>query len=578
MIPLKKWCGPPAADPDRVTAMAHVLDLPRAVAAVLLRRGIDETVAPAFLDPRLANLSDPFLLPDMVAAVDRLWQAIDGGERITVFGDYDADGITAAALAGRVLKALGAVVEIHLPHRSDEGYGLSLTSLRRCLRDTRPDLLLTVDCGSCSATAVEETLRTGVGTIVTDHHILMDLPAPKALAVVNPQRTDWPSSPEVTVLAGVGVAFKLCHALVKQGRQRGRVAAAAIDLRDYLELVALGTVADVVPLVGENRILVAAGLKQINRRPSPALRALMAAAGTRPPITSHHIAFALAPRLNAAGRLGDARTALDLLMSDDATTAARLSGMLDKANQERRALVEKLMAAAEFQIAALRRTTDPFGIVIGDNDWHIGVIGIVASRIAQRYNRPTVVVSFDGNGHGRGSARSIDAFHLLDGLKSCADILLTFGGHELAAGLSIHANAFDTFRHRFNQAGATMMEGRDLRPVITIDEWLMPSEINAELIAALDRLGPFGEGNPQPVLALRNIRLRGRPRLIGNGDHLKMTLECGATPLDAVGFNLGRRDVPVTALDVAFRPVLNEFRGITSLQLQLQDFRATTAE
>ncbi len=574
MMPLKKWSDPPTADPERVAAMAHALDVPRAVAAVLLCRGIDETAAAAFLDPRLANLSDPFRLPDMQTAVDHLWQAIDAGERITVFGDYDADGITAAALAGRVLTALGGIVAIHLPHRGEEGYGLSLPSLRRCLRDTRPDLLLTVDCGSCSAAAVQAARRTGVATVVTDHHIMIESPAPDALAVVNPQRSDWAGSPDATVLAGVGIAFKLCHALVKQGRQHGRVPALEIDLRDYLELVALGTVADVVPLTGENRILVAAGIEQINRRPGLAVSALMTVAGTRNPVTSHQIAFALAPRLNAAGRLGDARTALNLLMADDWATAIRLAGDLDKINQQRRGLVETLMTAAETRITALRQTSEPFGIVIGDSDWHLGVVGIVASRIVQRYNRPTVVVSFDKDGHGRGSARSIDAFHLLDGLKSCADSLLTFGGHALAAGLSVHADAFDTFRHRFNQAGAALLAGRDLRPQLTIDEWLTPCEINPELIAALNRLAPFGEGNPQPVLGLRTLRLRGRPRPIGDGKHLKMMLECGATAVDTVGFNLGGRKVPATTLDIAFRPVLNEFRGVTSLQLHLQDFRA----
>lgn len=578
MMPSKIWSSQPFPDPDRVTAMAHALTMPRAVAAVLLRRGIDETSAPAFLAPRLISLSDPFRLPAMQAAVDRLWHAIDGGERITVFGDYDADGITAAALAGRVIQALGGIVEIHLPHRADEGYGLSLSSLQRCLRDTRPDVLLTVDCGSCSADAVHEARRRGVDTIVTDHHLMMGPPAPAALAVVNPQRTDTVSPPELTVLAGVGVAFKLCHGLVKQGRRHGRTRALTLDLRDYLELVALGTVADVVPLTGENRILVATGLERINRRPGIALSALMLAAGTRNPITCHQIAFALAPRLNAAGRLGDARAALDLLMADDWATAMRLAGELDKANQERRGLVESLMTEAETRIAALRKTSDPFGIVIGDRDWHLGVIGIVASRIVERYQRPTIVVSFDESGHGRGSARSIDAFHLLEGLTSCADSLLTFGGHALAAGLSVHADAFDTFRHRFDQVGASILAGRDLRPSLTIDAWLTPRDIEPELIAALNCLAPFGEGNPPPVLGLRDMRLRGRPRIIGNGKHLKMSIECDATPIDAVGFNLGDRKVPVANLDIAFRPVFNEFRGQTHLQFHLQDFRAAGVE
>ncbi len=570
---MKQWRSQPQPDGGRIDDMVRELQVPRTVASILLQRGLDEKTAALFLDPRLSRLEDPFLLPDMPAAVDRLWRALTNGERITVFGDYDADGITAAALAGRVLTELGGIVEIHLPHRAEEGYGLSQASLQRCLRDTRPDLLLTVDCGSCSAAAVAEARCAGVETILTDHHHLLAAPAPAALAVVNPQRTDCPTPPSMAGLAGVGVAFKLCHALLKRGRQRGVPAAFALDLRHWLELVALGTVADVAPLVGENRILVAAGLKQMNRRPGRGIQALVSAAGIRKPLSAHELAFALGPRLNAAGRLGDARTALDLLLSDDPAAATHLATKLDAANRDRRALVDTIMTSAGKQIEELRQHNDPFGIVIGDKTWHVGVIGIVASRITEKYHRPTVVVSFDENGHGRGSARSIDDFNLLEGLQSCADSLLTFGGHALAAGLSVHADAFETFRQQFNQAGAAVLEGRDLRPVLSIDGWLTAADITDELLSALQQLAPFGEGNPQPVLAVRGVRPRGRPRMIGNGNHLKMMLDCGATPLDAVGFNLGRRQVPDDALDVAFRLVENHFRGRRSLQLHLQDFR-----
>ncbi len=570
---MKQWRSQAEPAAGRIDEMARELRVPRIVASILLQRGLNEQTAAAFLDPRLSGLHDPFLLPDMPVAVDRLWRAVKDGERITVFGDYDADGITAAALAGRVLTALGGIVEIHLPHRAGEGYGLSAASLQRCLRDTRPDLVVTVDCGSCSAAAVEEARRAGVDTIITDHHLLLEPPAPAALAVVNPRRTDCPSPPSATALAGVGVAFKLCHAMVKQGRDRAMAAAFAMDLRDHLEWVALGTIADVAPLLGENRILTAAGLKQMNRSPGRAMQALMAAAGIRQPISAHDVAFALGPRLNAAGRLGDARAALDLLLSDDAASASRLAAALDRANRDRRSLVETIMTAAGKQIEELHRRNDPFGIVIGDRAWHVGVIGIVASRIAAQYHRPTVVVSFDENGHGRGSARSIDDFNLIEGLQSCADSLLTFGGHALAAGLSVQAGAFETFRQRFNQAGAEALDGRDLRPVLTVDGWLTPAEIHDELWIALQRLAPFGEGNPQPVLAFRGVRPRGQPRTVGNGNHLKMMLDCGVTPLDAVGFNLGRRQIPATALDVAFRLVENRFRGRAALELHLQDFR-----
>ncbi len=566
------WRSEPAADSDRIAGMARALAVPHAAAVALWRRGLDATTAPAFLDPRLTDLGDPFALPDMAPAVERIGRALAGGERVTIFGDYDADGITAAAVAGRTLRALGAAVKIHLPHRADEGYGLSSESLRRCLEETRPQLIVTVDCGSCSADAVREATRAGVDVIVSDHHEMLGPPAP-ALAVVNPRRTDRGDLPAAVIdLAGVGVAFKLCHALVKDGRARGLPAAAALDLRDTLEWVALGTVADVVPLMGENRILVAAGLKRINQAPGIAVRALMAAANIRMPLESRQIAFGLGPRLNAVGRLGAAQAALDLLLTDDAAEATRLAAVLERANGERRDLVDATLAAAETQLAGLYRDGQPFGIVLGGRDWPVGVIGIVAARIAQRYQRPAIVVSFDAHGQGRGSARSIAGFHLLDGLQSCAEVLSSFGGHAAAAGLSVDADGFDAFRQRFDAVAAAALRGRDLRPVLAVEDWLTPADLNASLWMALNRMAPFGEGNPRPVWAMRAVRLLGRPRVVGKG-HLKMTLTGNGTPIDAVGFNMAGREPPETPMDVAFHLVNNEFRGQASLQLHLQDFR-----
>jgi len=536
----------------------------------------DPGAALKFLEPKLKDVSDPFLIPRMDTAVQRIWQAIAAGENITVFGDYDVDGIVSTVLLVKILLRLGARSVIPcLPDRLEEGYGFSVTAIERSLRPVKPSLIITVDCGVTAIESAEYVKKSGIDLIITDHHEPKgDLPS--ALAVINPKLG---KSDAMKKLAGVGVAFKLCHALLKQGKKE-KNPGADFDLKEYLDLVAAGTVADVVPLTDENRIFVRHGLTRMNRAGQSVWQKLKEAAGLSGKLDAYHLAYCIAPRLNAAGRLESAETALELFMTDDENRAGLIAEKLDKTNRERQAIEKQIIKEAMAEIDGYFKPEIHYGIVAGRRSWHVGVIGIVASRLAARYNRPVVVIGFDEHGKGRGSGRSVAGYNILNGLNECREALNGFGGHELAAGLDIDDNKTEEFRDLFNKAAERQLKGKNLAPVITLNAWIQLDEITKETFDALEKLAPFGQDNPRPVFAARGVRITAPPRVMA-GKHLRFNVSDGKAIVAAVAFNHAKsvtgREIPEGELDLAFNIRKNSFNGSENLELNILDYRKTSA-
>ncbi|MBN1557193.1 MAG: single-stranded-DNA-specific exonuclease RecJ, partial [Lentisphaerae bacterium] len=481
-------------------------------------------------------------------------------------------GVTATALLVSVLRRLGGRTTWFLPNRFEDGYGLGAAPLERCCAEQAPDLVVTVDCGTCACEAVAAARRRGVEVVVTDHHEATGEPAPAA-AVVNPRLGD---DPRAGVLAGVGVAFKLCHALVKRGLDTGAPDAGHLDLRDFLDLVALGTVADVVPLTGENRVLVRAGLECLSRMASPGLRALCAVGRVQPPIRAAHVGFVLGPRLNAVGRLSEAGRGLELLLTDDAARAEALALELDAANTERRRIEAETVNAAMARVEPHFDPERDMGLAVGGDGWHVGTVGLAASRLVSRFYRPCAVVSFDGTEEGRGSCRSIAEVDVVAALEACGDTLIRFGGHRMAAGFRLRRDRFDAFRERFNAACGALLGHRPVRPRVRFDGWVGLGELDAALLGAVERMRPFGAGNPEPVWGVRGVHVIGKPRRVGK-NHLKLRFGSGSSALDAIGFGLAERAVPDGPLDVLGRLRADTYRGAGRVQLQVTDFRACRA-
>jgi single-stranded-DNA-specific exonuclease len=544
--------------------------LPRPIAAVLARRGLaDLPAVERYLSPRMSDLSDPLELSAMPAAAERIWRAIERGERIVVHGDYDVDGVSSTALLVRVLRALGADAGWVIPDRVDDGYGLSPETVARCVDQTGAELIVTVDCGTSSVDAVREASRRGVDVIVTDHHEPGDRVA-EAAAVVNPKLG---APREAAHLAGVGVAFMLCFALIKQGREAGRAAAESVDLRRYMDFAALGTVADVVSLVGDNRILARHGLAVMESTHWEGIRALMAEGRIAPPLKPYHIGFVLGPRLNAAGRVQSAELAARLLLTDDAGEACRLASDLERLNVERQSLEKQILQVARAQIEARGDPAESRALVVAGEGWAQGVVGIVASRLAAAYGRPAIVISLDG-GHGRGSCRSVEGYDLLGGLTACADHLLEYGGHRMAAGLEVEEGRIDAFRAALERHVEETMPPELMRRTVRLDGWIDLSDLEEPFLEALSLLQPTGEGNPEPVWGVRGVRVVGAPRVL-KGRHLKLRVAQGSAERDAIGFGLGEAPVPEGEIDLAFRAEWNEFRGRRSLQMNLVGLRPT---
>jgi single-stranded-DNA-specific exonuclease len=532
------------------------------VARLLLRKGFRcaEDVN-AFLRPRLDSLSDPFLLPQMHAAVSRILAALDRGERIVLFGDYDVDGVTSLTLLAEMLRAYGGAPELFLPLRMEEGYGLSPESIERCLGQYRPQLLVAVDCGTSSMNEIADLERSGVDVIVLDHHEPKSA-LPDCAAIVNPKTAD----PGFEYLCSVGIVFKLCHGLLKTRPL------STFNLKSKLDLVALGTVADIVPLRGENRVLVQRGAIEIARTSRIGLRKLIRVAGVQTPILPEDIGYRLGPRLNAAGRLTTAEKALRLLLTCDDAEATMLAAELDHQNRERQEVEKQIFDAAIEKIDGQYDAARDAAIVVGARGWHPGVLGIVASRIARRYHRPTLVIGFDVKGLGKGSGRSIEGLNLVDALSRCANGLDKFGGHEMAAGLAIHEENLDLFADGFRKAARELLSDEALQPCVRLDHELAFTEIDMDFLRWHEMLQPFGNGNPQPLFLGREVEPVAPPRVV-NEKHLIFRLRQGNRHRRAVFFDGVTNPLPPTPWDIAFRIRADEYDGETLVGMQIEAVR-----
>lgn len=513
-----------------------------------------------FLRPRLADLADPFLIPGMQAAVERILQAVDRGERVCIFGDYDVDGVTSIAIMRRILLSYGLEPRYFIPRRGSEGYGLNRAALQRCMREgLKPDLLIAVDCGTVSIQEVAELKADGVDVVIVDHHE----PAaelPPAVAVVNPK-----CGQEFTYLCAAGVTFKVGHALLKTRPVQ-------LDLKELLDLVAVATIADIVPMVGENRLLVRHGLRHLPGTLNPGLRALQEVTGMNGQATSMDVGFRIGPRLNAAGRMDVPEDALETLITDCRRLAMELALKLDnynRARQEHENLIRR-QAQEELQRSFIPNR-DPV-IVLGSREWHPGVVGIVASRLMRQYHKPTFVIAIDGEGIGKGSGRSIEGVSLVEAIRACGDDLLAGGGHAMAAGLSIEEARLPSFRDRFADYVRKNTNEEQLRPTLFYDAEITFGQLCIEFMESYDLLQPFGNGNPQPVFIASNISLS-RPPVRMKNQHLRLMLRQGYHEQDAVFFGGGEKALPDPPWDVAFTIDRNTFRGRTTLQLIVQDIR-----
>jgi single-stranded-DNA-specific exonuclease len=544
------WRTTPCPRPE-VTALAGALGLSETTASVLVRRGYrDPAEAQAFLAAAVPE-HDPFLLGDMAAACAAIRGAIGAGKRICVHGDYDVDGICATALAVTVLRDLGADVSWHLPSRFEEGYGLSAETLTR-LAEENTGLVLTVDCGITAVEEVAHARRLGLEVVVTDHHRPAGELPDCTVVATRPSGYPFPE------LCGTGVVYKLAQALGAEG------------LEKRLDLVGLATVADVVPLLDENRGLVAAGLKRLAVTSNPGLRALMTAARVDPAtVDAGAIGFRLAPRINAAGRLGHPGTALELLLTDDPKEAERSAGELETLNRDRQAVEDRILREALAQVAewpeAMQRRR---GYVLAGEDWHRGVIGIVASRLVERFHRPVVLVA-GGEEQWTGSGRSIPAFDLHGALGACSALLGRWGGHRAAAGLSIRPENVDAFADAFAVHAAEELSDGDLAPVVQVDAVVRGNELTLDLCAELERLAPFGLGNPGVTLLAVGCELS-ELGAVGEGKHLKLAVKADGARSGAIAFGQGgqldRYRRPVR-YDVAFKLAANQWNGTVSPQL-----------
>lgn len=558
------------ADPRGAERLAASLQLCPLTARVLSARGLgDPEEARRFLDQSLDALLDPSGMRDMDRAVDLVQHALESGRRIRIYGDYDVDGVCATALLVRALGGLGAQVDWYIPHRLDEGYGVNEEAVRQAAAEG-VGLLITVDCGTTARRPVAVARELGLEVLITDHH-RPDQELPEAV-VVNPWRPDCPYP--FKHLAGVGVAYKLVGALA---RARGLKEGAE---QRFLDLVCLGTVADVVPLLGENRLFVHHGLRRLPGSPKRGLAALLAASGFTGPIGSRQVAFGLAPRINAAGRMEHAQAAVKLLLTDDRAEADQLAAYLCEQNQRRRAQEQETLAQAEELLAREVDLAREKVIVLSSEAWHPGVIGIVASRLVERYHRPVLLVALT-DGQGKGSGRSVAALNLWEALRECAPLLERFGGHHYAAGFGVAADRVEALRQRVNEVADARLTAEDLVRELEADTEAELSELTPGAVRELDRLEPYGMGNPAPLVITRGLGLAAAAP-VGGGAHLVLRLRDDAgRGVEAIWFRRGdllERLPTGVALDLCHRPRVEEWEGQVRVRLQVEDLRVAEAQ
>jgi len=582
------------ADPAAAELASRLKTSPL-IAQVLLNRGLKQPDdCERFLRPNLKLLHEPALLPNLIPAAQRIARAIGEKQRIVIYGDYDVDGITATAILWHAIGALGGNVDFYIPHRIEEGYGLNSQAIAQ-ICDSGAQVIVSVDCGITAIEPARIARERGVDLIVTDHHdwhLTAEQPAengsapsarqpmlPDCCAIVHPRLGGSGVAYPNPSLCGAGVAFKLAWGI-------GQVACGADRVnqpfREFLveatALAALGTIADVVPLIGENRALAHFGLSGLRNSKIVGIKALIASAGlTGQNLDSFHVGFSLAPRLNASGRMGHARLAVEMLTTSDEKRAMEIATYLEQQNRSRQAMERKILDEADQQVAEHKLAEDGCrAIVVGAEGWHPGVIGIVASRLVDRYHRPAVMVALN-NGHGQGSARSIAGFHLAHALEACASHLESYGGHEMAAGLKIETPKFADFREAFCSYAMQTLTPEQLVPEIIVESLGELRQFTAALVGDLNRLGPFGHGNRRPVFVCRNLTVAGPPRRCGKtGQHLQLAVRQGEQSMKCIAFGMGDLELQLksgTIIDLAVEPVLNEYNGRTNVELEVKDLQ-----
>lgn len=563
-----KWVIDHESDENAVDHLAKELGIPRILSRILLQRGIDcFDKARTYFRPEVEELHDPFLMKDMDKAVDRLHQALEKGEKILVYGDYDVDGVSGCSLLYLILsRMVGSRVTYYIPDRITEGYGLSRQAIQEHA-EKGVTLILAIDCGVTAVDEIRFARELGVDVLVCDHHEPGD-ELPPAAAILDPKRPDCPYP--FKELAGVGVGFKLMQALY---RRLGLVEA---ELDEYLDIVAIGSCADIVPLIDENRILVRHGLDRINSNPRFGIKALLESSGIdRKEITVGLVVFVLAPRINAVGRMGDARRAVQLFTSQSLQQARTLAKELEKENKVRRDVDETTFKEALEIIESQFDAANDYAFVLYKRDWHPGVIGIAASRIVERFYRPTIMISVV-DGIGKGSARSIANFNVYEAIKQCSQHLITFGGHKYAAGLTIREENIPSFIEMFKEVARAQITPEDLVPTMKIDCEVHLSDFDERLMRLLKLMGPFGPLNLRPVFVSRKLKVVGEPSIVGS-NHLKLNLEQNGVTMTAIGFNFADQAEEVLknnrVIDCAYVLEENYWNGRKELQMRLKDIK-----
>jgi len=579
MTPVReyRWTFPGAGlsptDMEKIKRLSDELTVSPVLAEILVRRGIDTfDRAKRFFRPSIDDLHDPFLMDGMDLAVERIVSAIASKQKLLVYGDYDVDGTNGAALLWTFLNSVHANVEYFIPDRIKDGYGLSISGIERA-KDRGVQLLIAVDCGITALKPVERAHELGLDVIICDHHEPADA-IPSAIAVLDPLKPAcrYPFK----TLCGCGVAFKLIQALSQNPALHPHLENGGQSLDQYLDFVTLATTADIVNLTGENRVLVKLGIELLNTNPRPGVHALIESSGLRlGAITAGQIVFVLAPRINAVGRLGDATRAVELLTSDSFTVALERARVFEEENLNRRKIDEETFIEAQETVEKFLDVDNEGAIILHRGTWHPGVIGIVASRLVERYYRPTIMMT-TVDGVAKGSARSVAGFDIYQALKRCEDKLVQFGGHKYAAGLTIELNRLDEFKEAFKLVAKELLTKELLTPEIRIDAEIPLKEITPKFVRVLSQFAPFGPGNMRPVFVARNVELYGTPRIVGR-NHLKFKVRTNGQVFDAIGFNLGSLIEQLLhgrkTLDIAFSLDEGEYAGETVPQLKIRDLK-----
>lgn len=550
------------SETDIIKKISEKFEISELLAAVLVNRNIvkDEDVK-LFLNPTRKDFHDPYLMPDMEPAVNRIIKAIENNEKTIIYGDYDVDGITSITVLTRFLKERGLDVSSYIPNRLDEGYGLNKEAIKK-IADEGYKLIVTVDCGISGTEEVEYAYKLGMEVIVTDHHEPLDV-LPKALAVIDCKRKD--SKYPFSSLAGVGVAFKLIQAIGIKLKLEEK------EYLKFLDVVCIGTISDIVPLIDENRVIAKLGLRLLEQTHLPGVKALLNATAYKE-INSNAVSFGIAPRINACGRMGHERDALDLFLTENIVEANRITEKLNEYNKKRQE-IEKRMFEEAVQKIEKENIEEKNAIILGGENWHHGVIGIVASKITELYYKPSILICFEGE-EGKGSGRSIPGFDLHAALCNSSNYLEKYGGHEMAVGLSLKKSMFDEFKTNFEEL-AKDAHTEEFVPVIKIDKEINLKDIIIENVKNLSLLEPFGESNKTPIFIYKNLKIDSI-RALSEGKHLKLTLKDGNTIINAIGFNMGEYSEEYLIgdkIDVVGILEINTFNGIESVQINMKDIR-----